>query len=83
MAGPGKVSKLKAEFEEFAKADKRKHGPKCRVCALPKEYLDMVHQAKADGIEITVVERFLRKKGLSIPDFTISRHFRQDHDEAK
>lgn len=73
---------MAAEFAEFAKADKRQHGPKCTVCSLPPEMGDLVRQARKDGIQFSVIERFLKKKGTPLAQHTLARHFRDAHDEA-
>ena len=74
---------LEAEFKEFAKIDKRQHGPKCSVCTLPPELLAVIHQGKRDGVEMSLMWRFLRKKGHEIAEHTLARHFRLEHDQAR
>ena len=66
---------------------RRKRGPKCRVCILPKDWLDAIHKARAGidgqpGAEYSAIHDYLVKhspfKDLTIS--SVSHHFHGRHE---
>lgn len=71
---------LADELDAFAQTEKRRRGPKCSVCALPQEFQDVIHAKRAEGVEFSVLGRFLKSKGFQVDETRVSRHCREKHD---
>ncbi len=76
------MSDLLTRLRKKAKTHTKQTGPKCGVCTLPPETLDVLRQLRSEGITNSALGRTLQDEGFKVKANTVSRHF-LDHERRQ
>ena len=67
---------LAAKIAAHAEATRRPKGPLCRVCSLPAEWLEAVHEARDKfHSEYSGIARSMKVEGFAISYHNLQHHF--------
>ena len=78
---PGKAKAL--SWKDYAELTGAVPRGECRVCILPAEMLDNIHDAYANGMRSTFMRRYLHACGIdTVTQPMIQNHFSRLHHEA-
>jgi hypothetical protein len=79
-------TKANGDFGSWLEANnevKSQRGLQCGVCRLPPEIYGKVKEARAGGMTYSRIAHGLSECKIEIGDFTISRHFRDNHESKR